>query len=414
MDDWKKVFSNKQFTYLFASQILSQITIQQLNFLFILKIYNETGSTIATSIVWIFYALPSLIFGPFAATLVDLYDRRKLLIFTNLFQSILILLLSFFYFKSVFIIYIVIFLYSFLNQLYVPAESVTLTEVVSKKNYPTANGIFFTSAQISVIVGFLMAGIMNRFFGFSNSLYISSFLLFAAFISVFFLPSSKSRQLNVNFQKAIVDFIEKIFEGYRYVSETKSLLYASILLVILNATLTVVVVNIPALSNQILRMHADFGSIFLVVPTILGSIVSSYLIPKRLKKINRKIKIIYKSMVTISFLIAIISLIIPEIDMVNIRLLTQMLTFSLLGYSFVAVIIPLQTLIQELAPEELRGRIFGNFWFLSTLINIFPILFSGIITEVFGIRILLMIIFGIYLSIVIFIKKSDKSLYVNL
>ena len=117
---------------------------------------------------------------------------------------------------------------------------------------------------------------------------------------------------------------------------------------------------------------------------------------------------------TLVFVLFFLAIIFPEINNQTIRILIQVLSFGVLGYSFVGVVIPLQTLIQEESPVKLRGRVLGNLWFVTTLINIFPILFSGIISEVFGIRVLLTILFFMFLAITIFIKKNQSKLYVEL
>lgn len=407
MKGWANLFSNKNFIYLLVSQSLSQVTIQLLNFLFVLKVYNETGSPIATSIVWIFYALPSLIFGPFAATIVDTFDRRKLLMFTNLLQSLLILFLSFSFNRSVFTMYIVVFLYSTLNQLYVPSESVALTEIVKKKGLALANGVFFTTTQISIIIGFLLASLSNSFFGFVNTLYLSAFLLFIAFLAVTKLPELRIVGKRSDPRSLVMDFIERIFEGYRYVVSRRSLLYSYLLQIVLNCSLTVVVVNIPVISKEVLRSPGDYGSALIVTPTILGSVIASYYVPRILEKGVRKLSIIYRSLVMMTFLLALITLIFPEIEGQTLRLVVYFGTFIALGACFVGTIIPLQTHIQEFSPEKMRGRILGNLWFLITLINIFPLLFSGIITEIFGVRVLLLLFFAIYLSIAIYIRNNS-------
>ncbi len=407
MKRWTNLFSNKNFIYLLVSQSLSQVTIQLLNFLFVLKVYNETGSPIATSIVWIFYALPSLIFGPFAATIVDTFDRRKLLMFTNLLQSLLILFLSFSFNRSVFTMYIVVFLYSTLNQLYVPSESVALTEIVKKKSLALANGVFFTTVQISIIIGFLLASLSNSFFGFVNTLYLSALLLFTAFLAVTKLPELRIMGKRSDPGSLVRDFIERIFEGYRYVVSQRSLLYSYLLQIVLNCSLTVVVVNIPVISKEVLRAPGDYGSALIVTPTILGSVIASYYVPRILEKGIRKLSIIYRSLVMMTFLLALITLIFPEIEGQTLRLVVYFGTFIALGACFVGTIIPLQTHIQEFSPEKMRGRILGNLWFLITLINIFPLLFSGIITEIFGVRVLLLLFFAIYLSIAIYIRNNS-------
>jgi hypothetical protein len=47
--------------------------------------------------------------------------------------------------------------------------------------------------------------------------------------------------------------------------------------------------------------------------------------------------------------------------------------------------------LQESTPKGLMGRVFGNFWFLVTVASVLPVIFSGSIIEILGIRILLLI-----------------------
>ena len=42
-----------------------------------------------------------------------------------------------------------------------------------------------------------------------------------------------------------------------------------------------------------------------------------------------------------------------------------------------------------MTPGGLRGRVFGNYWFLVTIATIFPVIFSGVITDILGIPFLL-------------------------
>ena len=90
--EYATLFSNKNFLYIWSSQVLSQITISVLNFLLLISLYNHTGSSVATSLLWVSYALPAILIGPIAAAVVDNIDNRKVLITTNLLQSLTILL----------------------------------------------------------------------------------------------------------------------------------------------------------------------------------------------------------------------------------------------------------------------------------------------------------------------------------
>ena len=79
MKDYKPLLKNFDFLKLWGSQVLSQLTIQIMNFVLILLLFTQTGSTIATSMLWVTVALPAILVGPFGAAASDMFNRRKLL-----------------------------------------------------------------------------------------------------------------------------------------------------------------------------------------------------------------------------------------------------------------------------------------------------------------------------------------------
>ena len=60
MEDFKPLIKNTKFVHLWTSQILSQLTINIMNFLLLIRLFEHTGSTIATSLLWAAYALPAI------------------------------------------------------------------------------------------------------------------------------------------------------------------------------------------------------------------------------------------------------------------------------------------------------------------------------------------------------------------
>jgi len=148
-NEFKNIISKSNFRYLWTSQILSQVTINIMNFLLLAKLYAVTGSSIATSLLWVAYALPALVFGPIGAATVDLISRRKVLMIANLLQAITIFLTIFVNQQSIFILYAVVLIYSLLNQFYVPAESAYLPSTASKDDLSQANSIFFLTSSVN-------------------------------------------------------------------------------------------------------------------------------------------------------------------------------------------------------------------------------------------------------------------------
>src|SRR5258708_4804930 len=215
MREFKSLFKNYKFVSLWVSQILSQLTINILSFLILIKLFQETGSSIATSFVWIAYAIPAIIVGPIAAAAVDFVDKKVILMATNFLQAIAVLVYAILLYKNlIFLTYAIVLIYSFLNQFYVPAEAAALPLFVADNYLPQANSLFFITQQSSLIVGFGLAGIFNEILGFRTTVLLVSFLLFVAFLSATFLPRRRpENKLAKDFEKRISGFFEEIIEG---------------------------------------------------------------------------------------------------------------------------------------------------------------------------------------------------------
>ncbi len=371
---------------------MSQLTVNIMNFLLLTRLFSVTGSTIATSLLWIAYALPAIFFGPIGAASVDLVSRRKMLMITNLLQALVVASYVFLHGSSIFLLYFVVLLYSLLNQFYLPAESSSLPSVVSKSRLAYANSLFFISQQASLVIGFAVAGIFLNIIGFAGSLILSSIFLFIAFISTTFLPEmAPVKKIPQSFDKLLFTFFKSIYEGYEFIKENKSILLPLLLLIAMQVSLAVIIVNLPVIATQILNVSVNYAGLLVVVPAGIGAVVGSILIPKNLKKKWRKKNVIEVSAALLSFGILLIVFLIPVLPILF-RIIFEPVTVILVGFGFIGVTIPTLTHLQEKTPEWLRGRVFGNLWFLVTIATVFPVLFSGVITEFFGIKTLLVIL----------------------
>lgn len=391
-EDFKPLFKNSKFVLIWLSQILSQLTINIVTFLLITTLFNKTGSAIATSLLWISVALPAIVLGPFGAATVDMVDRRKLLMATNLLQGLTILGYALLRSENFFLPYGVVMIYSLLNQFYLPAESAAIPSVVSKKLLPHANGLFFITQQAALVLGFGLAGVVNHFLGFQNSLFLCSIFLFAAFVSVSFLPKLRVRdKIPKSLEVAFTKFFGRIVDGYYFIKENNRILVPFLLLVVLQVAGSILVVNIPAVATEILKVNVNSAGLLIIVPVGLGALLGALLFPRFLNKGLRKRKVIESSLIIVCLAFLVLAVFIPLIDN-NLRLLLASVTIFLAGFSFIGIVIPSQTFLQEATPGGLRGRVFGNFWFIVTIASLLPVLFSGAITEVLGISTLLVIL----------------------
>jgi MFS family permease len=410
MQAFKELLKNSKFVSLWASQMLSQLTVNLMNFLIITRLFTVTGSTIATSLLWLSYALPAIFFGPIGAASVDLLSRRKTLMITNFMQSLSVIAFILIHQNNTFLLYVLVLLYSFFNQFYIPAESSSLPSIVSKKHYPHANSLFFITQQASIILGFGVAGVLLGTLGFNGSLILCSIFLFVAFVSVSFLPEIKPRtKMPEAFDKLLLTFFRTIYDGYKYIKENKTILYPILLLLGVQVSLAMVIVILPLVATQILKVSVNLAGILVVVPAGIGALVGSLLISRNLRKTWRKKFVIESSAALLAMGLLFIIFLIPYLN-VTWRVILEPVFMFIMGMGFVGMTIPTITFLQESTPTWLRGRVFGNFWFLSTIATVFPVLLSGVITEFFGVRTLLMFITLCAIFVFYFSKKHGQKL----
>jgi MFS family permease len=383
MTNLKAIFKNKDFLYLWISQFTSQVAVNTLTFLIILQIFNATGSAIASSLVWVTFIIPAVLFGPFAAAFADMVDKKAMLMFTNLFQGLTILIYAFLFQDYLYLAYGVVFTYSFFNQFYIPAELASLPMLVKKENLASANGLFLITYQLGIIVGYGLSGAFSQLVGFRTSFLVAAGLLFAALASVSLLPKLKEVEKKT-LEKGVSLFFNRVAEGYHFIRQNKNVFSAFVIVVTLQVSLAIIMVNLPLMAREILGVSPSLAGLFIVLPAGLGAVLGAIIVPRLLIKWRKK-KMIENSLLLTSAVVWSIVLLVPETALFLRPLITSALSL-LVGISFVGIYIPAQTYMQVATPEMLMGRVFGNTWFITTVATVLPVLFSATVSEIFGVR----------------------------
>lgn len=400
-----ELFKNRNFLYIWSSQILSQITIFLVNFMIILRIYGVTRSSVAVSLVWVFYAMPAIILGPFAGTITDIFSKRRILIATTFFEAIAVL--GYLLVKQrTWPIYTIIFLYSLVNQLYTPAEASTLPAVVSKKLLPMANSLFLFTVYAAMLIGFGLSGPLVRLIGHEWPFLIAASLLFLASYLVHKLPLDGSGKFG-----DLSGFWVRAKEGYVYIKERPLVLFPIILLVGVQVFASVITVIAPSYASEALNLDLrDAGPIF-VIPLATGAVTSAYIINRFLITKIRKKKIISFGLTLGAIGFLSLGFLIPLLG--SLKLAAAELGTLFLGISFVSILIPVQTLIQETTPEEFRGRVFGVLSFTITLASVLPVLLIAAIADLFGTNAVMGTIGLIVVFITYYSRKELYEIYPN-
>lgn len=394
-----RVITKTEFSKLWFSQLLSQVSLHLVNFLIILRIFEFTGSSVAVSLVWLFYALPAVVLGPFSGTIIDLASRRKIIFAATAAQAIVAL----FYLPaqvSIWPIYTVIFVYALLNQVFIPAQAAMLPFLVRRDLLPAANTLFIFTVYASFLVGFGLAGPLVKAVGASSSFLLVSLLLAAAAFVAHKLPEDRKGKRKIRKPN---EFWQRFIQGYGFIQDKPRVLFPLLLLVFAGILMPMIAVLAPAISVNILNIDLVEASTTLVLPAGIGALAGAITVVKFIKS-NRKNKLITWGIFLASFTILFFAMAIPSLEN---KILAAAAGAFVLGLAFALTVIPTQTMLQEQTPDEMRGRVFGALAFLITAASILPVLFAATLAEFFGEIALMMFISAILFILGILSLNSD-------
>lgn len=413
------ILANKNFLRVWLTQLFSLVSATTLNFVLIGKIYSLTHSSVAVAFFIFFYYLPTVLLGFFAGVVVDNWNKRTIFILSNLTQAVMVL--SYLGIKQrVWPIYLIVFLYSLMDEFFNPAVGASLPSIVQKNDLPAANSLFFLTSQGSIIAGSFAGGLLLKFLPNQNYIFvfISIFLALATILSLSLpkKPFKGTKKLKLDFSDPLnlsrsldlPGFWQQVKEGYIFIKNKTLVLFPLLLLAGLASIVGMGLVLFPSLA-EILKIEYADTSFFIVLPVILGTIFGGWAVERLTKKLRKHVLIISGLLTMGGSIISLIFL-----SLVSKPFIFSTLMIFLLGAGYVLIYVPLQTLLQEHTPFEVRGRVFTLLSALVTLASGLPMLLTTTLVDLFGIRLVLFILGSLLIFLAYFAnQKKEEILTLN-
>lgn len=406
---------NKNFLIIVIGQIISLFGNAIQRFSMSLYLLEFTGSTASFANILAISTIPYVIFAPIAGKIADSINRKKIMVYLDLFASAVVGIYAITLFNnrdSEFIVGIVMFLLSICYTLYSPAVTASIPQVVTGDKLTSANGIINQVGSIVNFAGPIVAGIIYGLIGIKFIVVLNaiSFLL-SACMELFLDIPDVSREDD---EKVIsLNFIKKSFidmkQGYVYLkTEKKTIMWIIASYACCNIFLVPILsIVAPYFINVLLKLPSQVYGIVESI-CVLGMILGGLWISFKPNKFSmNKLHKTYYPMIIGSIIIAVIG-------MLNIDRYGKALMFSIGGMAIMLSLALSNVLTLTFIQKEIDSNRLGRIMAFSNAIATISVapgqLLFGQIIEV-GIPLGMIFLISLLLNIVLvlFIKINISN-----
>jgi MFS family permease len=192
---WQLVRQNGRFRRLWIAQLISAAG-DWFNSVAVLGLVLQlTNSGLGASLVILCNTIPSFFLIPLVGPIVDRFDRRNLMILTNLASTVAALLFLFVHDSStLWLVYLTTILLVVSASFFAPASSASIPNIVTSEELFAANALSGATWGVMLMVGSALGGLVSVAFGRQIAFWINgaSFLVAAILVATVEIPSPKT------------------------------------------------------------------------------------------------------------------------------------------------------------------------------------------------------------------------------
>jgi len=396
------VFRNRPFLLLWLSQLTTQVGGNMVLYGLTILVRDLTSSNSAVSLLILTFLAPAVIFSALAGVYVDRFDRRMVLVVTNLLRAGLFIALAMFD-TNIAVVFALNMAVSIATTFFAPAELSMIPLLVPAGQLTAANGIFTLTLNAAFAIGFTVLGPLVVTIANPTILVglVAALYLVAAVFCWTLPPAPPGTMPHGDAlhetEAAVGSFVEQFREGIAYVRAHPIVRWALLYLGIAASIVGILGVLGPAFAEDVLGLRTkDFVVVVLplgigVVVGVVGVNVLGSLVSRR-RQIEAGMIVLGISLAAITIAGPIAQLArdvndaVPGPDLsAFVSVLTVVVVIAFVagvGYAFTAI--PAQTELQAEIPQAVRGRVFGILNMLVSVGSLLPIILVGPISDAVG------------------------------
>jgi len=397
------VFRNRPFLLLWLSQLATQVGGNMVLYGLTVLVFDATGSNTVVSFLILTFLTPAVIFSALAGVYVDRFDRRKVLVITNLVRAVLFVALALLD-TNIAIVLVLNVAVSIATTFFAPAELSMIPLVVPRGQLIAANGIFMLTMNAAFAIGFALLGPLLVIVANPTVLILAVAVLYLVAAGFCWtLPPAPPGAVSGHDAapddagEAMGSVVAQLREGISYVRANPIVSWGLLYLGVAASIVGVLGVLGPGFATDVLGLRSqDF--VVVVLPLGVGVVVGALSVNLLQASVSRR-RLIEIGLIVLGVALALITIAGPIAQLVRnvddrvagpdiagfISILTVVVAIAFVaGIAYAAIAIPAQTELQSEIPPDVRGRVFGILNMLVSVGSFLPIIIVGPISDVVG------------------------------
>ncbi|WP_085507737.1 MFS transporter [Thalassobacillus devorans] len=370
---------NKGYWTLMAAQAVSSIG----DWLSIVAVITMVGlkwnaSPMEVSVIILCLAIPMALLGPLAGTVADRFNRKALMMTSDLIRAGLILVLA--VADTIWIVYATLFTIGVFSAVFIPAKNGKLKELVAQDSMKGAMSITSMIDSMTKVIGPLLSGLLVAAFGAKVVFFIDSGTFLVSAFLVLFLPKTIKLIAEKEEAEDKPSFREEFKAGMTFIQSNRFMLAG---LFFLGTSLLILQLSdsqIIVLLRELTAASPDlFG--YIVTSSGIGMFLAGMLLAKKTDYNAVPLMLTGVCGIGISFgMMAVFTYFNLTLSLVWAPFLGL-----IAGFAASLVFVPFQATVQVETPVHMTGRVFGVINSVTTTATIIGPLLGGWLATVLGV-----------------------------
>ncbi|MBK5453915.1 MFS transporter [Bacillus sp. TH23] len=372
------VLKNRSFFFMWIGSAISELGGAFGTLCNSILVYELTGSKTALSSMWLLYFIPSLILQLISGPYIDKWSRKWIMIFSQWMRaSVFLLPLAMLVTSSIEVwhIYVVQIIVGLITPLYTPASQAITPTVVNKEQLQDANAYIDGMNRLMMFLAPVLGGIVIHFIGMKLTLFFVCVCLFISGGLLLFITEKRIKQ------ELPKTWLEEFLHGFTYFFTKPVIVWLGIFLTFVQFGVGVTMVtNLPYIKDELSAGYAEYGYFMAGFP--LGYVVGSILVGK-VKYRSRR-------------LLMLGGLFVGGLTYISLGLNNSIIIAIVIeviaGICIAFFNVHNTTICQQTVPSNMIGKVFSVRLFFIRLAMPLGVLLGGILSEMWGVRVLYFII----------------------